>query len=568
MDFPTAGWWRSAVIYQIYPRSFADSNGDGMGDLGGVRAHLDYLAELGIDAVWFNPWYASPQADAGYDVADYRAIDPAFGTLSEAEELIREAHARSIRVIVDVVPNHASDQHPWFKEALAGSAAARDLFWFRPGRGEHGEFPPNNWQSIFGGPAWTRVKDADGTPGDWYLHLFAAEQPDLNWDNPQVRAEFEDVLRFWFDRGADGVRIDSAALLLKDLELADFDHALPPFPHPYTDRDEVHEVYRSWRRIADSYAEPRALIGEVWLPDADRFAAYLRPDEMHTAFNFAFLGCAWEAGALRAVIDETLAVHAPVGAPATWVLSNHDVPRHVTRYGRADTSFNLDYRQLGAPTDRALGLRRARAALLLSLALPGSVYVYQGEELGLEEVENIPDNLRQDPMFFRTHGQNLGRDGCRVPLPWSGAAPPFGFSPAGAVAEPWLPQPLSWADRTVEAQNGDPDSMLELYRRALAARRQQPALGDGPMAWLPASDAVLAFRRGDGFTCVVNLSERAVDLPVTGSVVLSSGPLAANQLPPDTAVWLTPVAAIRVAAESVRRPPRTMPSSPLCSASL
>jgi alpha-glucosidase len=544
-------WWRSAVIYQIYPRSFADGNGDGMGDLAGVRARLGYLADLGVDAIWFNPWYASPQADAGYDVADYRAIDPAFGTLAEAEELVREAHALGIRIIVDVVPNHSSDQHAWFREALASrpGSTARELFWFRPGRGAAGELPPNDWQSIFGGPAWTRTTDPDGTPGEWYLHLFAAEQPDLNWDSPKVREEFEDVLRFWFDRGADGVRIDSAALLMKDHDLVDFDHDAPPLPHPYSDRDEVHEVYRSWRAIADSYVERRALIGEVWLPDADRFAAYMRPDELHTAFNFAFLGCAWDAAALRGCIDETLAVHAPVGAPATWVLSNHDVPRHVTRYGRADTSFTLDYRQLGAPTDRALGLRRARAALLLNLALPGSVYLYQGEELGLEEVEDIPDDLRQDPMFFRTQGTNLGRDGCRVPLPWSGDAPPFGFSPPGATKEPWLPQPAAWRDRTVEAQDGDPEAMLNLYRRALAERRAQPALGDGPFAWLPAPDGVLAFRRGPaaarppaapdaGFSCVVNLSAVPVPLPVSGEVVLASGPIDDGNLPPDTAAWV------------------------------
>jgi alpha-glucosidase len=539
---PAEGWWRSAVIYQIYPRSFADSSGDGIGDLAGVRAHLSYLAELGVDAIWFNPWYASPQADAGYDVSDYRAIDPVFGTLAEAEELIREAHVLGIRIIVDVVPNHTSDAHPWFIEALAAGprSAARDLFWFRPGRGAHGELPPNDWQSIFGGPAWTRTKNPDGTPGEWYLHLFAAEQPDLNWDNPRVRREFEDVLRFWFDRGADGVRIDSAAMLLKDPVLANFDESNPPVPHPFTDRDEVHDVYRAWRAIAESYAEPRALIGEVWLPDADRFAAYLRPDELHTAFNFSFLGCPWEAPALREVIDETLRVHAPVDAPATWVLSNHDVPRHVTRYGRANTSFSLDFRQLGVPTDLALGTRRARAAILLNLTLPGSVYLYQGEELGLEEVEDIPEALRQDPMFFRTHGQNLGRDGCRVPIPWSGVTPPFGFSPPDASAEPWLPQPATWRYRTVEIEAGDSDSMLELYRTALRMRRNHASLGDGPFAWLPAPAGVLSFVRGPeaDFICVVNISDGSVELPA-GDLLLSSGPLDGGLLPPDTAAWLS-----------------------------
>ncbi|WP_249714062.1 glycoside hydrolase family 13 protein [Rhizomonospora bruguierae] len=537
MGVNATAWWRSAVIYQIYPRSFADGNGDGIGDLAGVRARLGHLAALGVDAIWFSPWYASPQADAGYDVADYRAIDPVFGTLVEAEELIRQAHALGIRVVVDVVPNHCSSEHPWFSEAVHSGpgSTARDLFWFRDGRGEAGELPPNDWQSIFGGPAWTRVRD-----GQWYLHLFDPGQPDLNWEHPKVREEFEDVLRFWLDRGADGIRIDSAALLMKDGELGDFDHAEPPVPHPYMDRDEVHDVYRAWRAIVDGYPEPRALIGELWLPDPERFAAYLRPDELHTAFNFGFLGCAWRAKALRAVVDATLAVHAPVDAPATWVLSNHDVPRHVTRYGREDTTFTLEHRQLGVPTDRALGLRRARAALLLTLALPGSVYLYQGEELGLEEVEDIPDALRQDPMFVRTNGANLGRDGCRVPLPWSGGAPPFGFSPPGAGRDPWLPQPAAWRDRTVEAQTGDPDSMLELYRRALACRRSQPELGDGPFAWLPGADPdVLAFTRGGrgALACVLNLSTAPVGLPA-GTVLLASGPLDGAHLPPDTAVWL------------------------------
>jgi alpha-glucosidase len=542
----SAGWWRSAVIYQIYPRSFADGNGDGVGDLAGVRARLKYLAGLGVDALWFCPWYASPQADAGYDVSDYRAIDPVFGTLAEAEELIVEAHALGMRIIVDVVPNHCSDQHPWFRRALAEGpgSAARELFWFRPGRGPSGELPPNGWQSIFGGPAWTRTTDPDGTPGEWYLHLFASEQPDFNWDNQRVRDEFLDILRFWLDRGADGVRIDSAALLSKDPGLADFDPADPPYPHPLQDRDDVHEIYREWRRVADSYPDPRALIGEVWLPDAQRFANYLRPDELHTAFNFAFLGCAWQADALRDVIDETLAVHAPVGAPATWVLSNHDVPRHVTRYGRADTSFNLDYRQLGAPTNLALGTRRARAAILLTLALPGSAYVYQGEELGLEEVEDLPDAVRQDPMFFRTAGANLGRDGCRVPIPWSGQEPPFGFiaeAVADAGAEPWLPQPAAWKTLTVEVETGDPGSMLELYRAVLAHRRESReggVLGDGDIEWLPAPEGVLAFGRGSAFACVVNLSSEPVTLPVDGTVVLSSGSMPDGLLPTDTAAWV------------------------------
>jgi alpha-glucosidase len=535
-----AEWWRSAAIYQVYPRSFADGNGDGVGDLIGIRSHLGYLRDLGVDAIWFSPWYPSPMADAGYDVADYRDIDPAFGTLEEAEALIAEAHQLGIRSIVDIVPNHCSSAHPWFKEALAAGrgSAARDLFWFRDGRGEHGELPPNNWVSIFGGPAWTRIPD-----GQWYLHLFAPEQPDFNWSNPKVREEFEDILRFWFNRGVDGIRIDSAALCEKDPTLHDFDHDVPPFPHPYSDRDETHEIYRAWRRIADSYAEPRALIGEIWLPDVERFIQYLRPDEMHTAFNFDFLGAPWDAGALRASIDATLAAHAPVSAPATWVLSNHDVFRHVTRYGRADTSFTHDHehrrRQTGAFTDFALGTRRARAATLLSFALPGSAYIYQGEELGLNEVEDIPDEQRQDPLFARTGGANPGRDGCRVPLPWSGDAPPFGFSPDRAVAAPWLPQPPAWKDFTAAAQQGDPASMLEFYRSALRIRRAEEALGEGSMAWIEAPAGVLAFRREPGFACLANLSGAPVPLIEHDRVLLASGPLTEDgQLPPDTAVWL------------------------------
>jgi alpha-glucosidase len=540
-------WWRSAVIYQVYPRSFADGDGDGIGDLAGFRARLPYLHDLGVDALWFSPWYPSPMADAGYDVADYRDIDPAFGTLAEAEALIAEAHGLGLRIIVDIGPNHCSDAHPWFREALTAGrgSAARELFWFRDGRGERGELPPNNWESIFGGPAWTRVAD-----GQWYLHLFAPQQPDLNWGNPKVREEFEDILRFWFDRGVDGVRIDSAALCSKDPLLRDL--VVPgqrsgeprdtPAQHPFTDRDDNHEIYRAWRRIADSYDRPRALIGEIWLPDTERFIQYLRPDEMHTAFNFDFLAAPWEAGAFHATIDATLAAHAPVSAPATWVLSNHDVFRHVTRYGRHDTSFTHDHehrrRQTGAPTDVALGTRRARAAVLLSLALPGSAYVYQGEELGLGEVEDIPDEQRQDPLFARTGGANPGRDGCRVPLPWSGDAPPFGFSPPGATAAPWLPQPASWRHLTAEAERGDAGSMLELYRSALRARRVESALGDGTMRWLDAPADVLAFHREPRFACVLNMSTVDVPLPAHEAVLLASGPLPGGMLPPDTTVWL------------------------------
>jgi alpha-glucosidase len=528
-------WWRGATIYELYVQSFADGNGDGLGDLAGVRARLPYLATLGIDAIWFSPWYPSPKSDAGYDVADYRSIDPAFGTLADADALIADGHAHGIKTIIDIVPNHCSDRHPWFQAALAGAAgsAERARFWFRPGRGPGGDLPPNNWRSIFGGPAWTRVTEPDGTPGEWYLHLFAPQQPDFNWANPEVRAEFEAILRFWFDRGVDGIRIDSAALLTKDPRLPDIG---PDDQAPYTDRDDVHDIYRAWRAVAGQYPG-RVLIGEVWLADAVRLARYLSPDELHTVFNFPYLCCPWDAARLREVIDSTLAFHAVAGAPATWVLSNHDVDRHVSRYGRADTSFGLDRRDHSQPVDLELGTRRARAAALLTMALPGSVYLYQGEELGLWEVEDIPDERRQDPIWYRTGGADPGRDGSRVPLPWAGLEPPFGFSPLGATAPPWLPQPKEWRELTVELQAGDPDSMLELYRAALRLRRAEPALGDGRLHWLPAPAGVLAFGRG-GLSCVANLSPAPVALPAHTAVLLASGPLDDGLLPPDTAVWL------------------------------
>jgi alpha-glucosidase len=535
-------WWRSAAIYQVYIRSFADGNGDGIGDLAGVRAKLRYLQELGVDAIWFNPWYPSPMADGGYDVADYRDIDPVFGTLAEAEQLIAEARTLGIRVIIDIVPNHVSDRHAWFREALAAgpSSPLRDRFWFRPGRGERDELPPNNWRSIFGGCAWTRTTNPDGSQGDWYLHLFAPEQPDLNWSNAEVRREHEAVLRFWFDRGAAGVRIDSAAFLFKDGSLPDFEVDDAPAPHPYVDRDELHDVYRDWRAIADGYPGERILIGELWLPDTERFARYLRPDELHTAFNFEFLSCPWDAERLRAVIEETLAAHAPVGAPATWVLSNHDVTRHVTRYGRAgDTGFDFQSKARPTPAvDLTVGTRRARAAALLAMALPGAVYVYQGEELGLPEVEDLPEDVLQDPMFFRSGGSDPGRDGCRVPIPWEGHKPPFGFSLNGWSAGPWLPQPAEWDVYTAAAQSGDPRSMLALYRAALRVRRAEPALGDGPLDWLPAPGRVLAFNRGDRFACVANLSDEPVELPDHDAVLLASAPVEGRRIAPDAAVWL------------------------------
>ena len=552
-------WWRSAVIYQVYIRSFADGNGDGVGDLAGVRSRLGYLRDLGVDAIWFTPWYPSPLADGGYDVSDYRGIHPAFGELAEAEALIREALALGIRTIIDVVPNHISSEHDWFKDALAAGPGSpeRERFWFHPGKGPGGDEMPTHWISNFQGETWTRTTNPDGTPGEWFLHLFTPQQPDLNWNHPDVVHEHEDVLRFWFDRGVAGVRIDSAALLIKDPALPEVPENPGPGEHPNTDRDAVHDVYRAWRAIADSYEGTRVLVGEVWMPDAARFAAYLRPDEMHTAFNFDFMSRPWDSAQLRASIDEMLAAHAPVGAPSTWVLSNHDVTRPVTRYGRADSSFAFASKRFGIHTDLELGTRRARAAALLTAALPGSLYVYQGDELGLPEVEDLPDDAREDPMHFRSNGVDPGRDGCRVPLPWSGTHPPFGFSPpdlqwrastpaeAGrrAVADPWLPQPPDWSRYTVEAQTHDPHSMLSLYRAALGIRRSIAALGDGALEWLPNEPGVLAFSRGSGFVSITNLSTHPIDLPAHHQVLLVSTELeeagdGIHRLAPDSTAWL------------------------------
>ncbi|MHB6905340.1 glycoside hydrolase family 13 protein [Streptomyces sp. DB-54] len=533
-------WWRDAVIYQIYPRSYADGDGDGVGDLAGLRRRLDHVAALGVDALWITPWYPSPMADGGYDVADPRGVDPLFGTLADAEELIAEARRRGLRILVDVVPNHVSDAHPWFRAALAAPPGSpeRARFHFRPGRGPGGDLPPNNWPSEFGGPAWTRVVEPDGTPGEWYLHLFAPEQPDLNWADARVRAEYESVLRFWFDRGVAGIRVDSATLLTKDPALPD----LPgEGPHPYVDREDLHDVYRAWRRIADAYPDPRVLVGEMWLRDPARLARYLRPDELHTAFTFDFLRSPWDADRLRACIDATLAGHAAVDAPPTWVLCNHDVTRTVTRYGRADSSFDFAGKAHDVPVDPALGTRRARAAALLTLALPGSVYLYQGEELGLPEVEDLPADRLRDPMHFRSGGADPGRDGCRVPMPWSGTAPPFGFGPDGS--DPWLPQPPAWAALTVAAQQTAPDSMLNLYRSALRLRRAAtggPTTTRSGLRWLPAPDGVLAFHGPGTLTCWTNLTSRQVPLPARHDVLLSSAPLTGGTLPPDTTAWLRP----------------------------
>ena len=485
-------WWRSAAFYEIYVRSFQDSNGDGIGDLPGIRSRLRYLKELGVDALWLTPFYPSPQADHGYDVADYTDVDRRFGTLADFDALLADAHELGLRVTIDVVPNHVSKEHRWWRERP-------DYFVWTD--------EPNNWPSQFGGPAWT----FDEARGRWYLHLFATEQPDLDWHNPDVEAEFDAILRFWLDRGVDGFRIDVAHGLYKDPQLRDEDEPFPettPFSSDWRraiDQPEVHPLYRDWRRLAASYADDRVLVGEVVFSDPKRIARYVRPDELHLAFNFPHLFTAWDADALRDVVDRTLAALAEVGATATWVLENHDVPRLPTRYG---------------------SLRAARAGLLLLLALPGAAFLYAGQELGLEEV-SLPDEARRDPIFRRSGGKRLGRDGCRVPLPWTSDAPGLGFS----TAEPWLPQPASWGELSVETQRDDPASTLELARAALANR---PRGGD--LAWLESAPGTLVFAR-DEMICAVNVSAPSFDLP-DGVLALASEPGITTALPANTAAWI------------------------------
>ncbi|RIV36640.1 glycoside hydrolase family 13 protein [Micromonospora radicis] len=535
----TTAWWTEAVIYQIYPRSFADSGGDGIGDLPGITARLGHLQELGVDAIWLSPFYPSPQADAGYDVADYRDVEPLFGTLADADQLIEQAHARGLRVIVDLVPNHTSSAHRWFQAALAAApgSAERQRYVFRDGRGPGGAEPPNDWQSVFGGPAWTRLPD-----GEWYLHLFDSAQPDLNWDNPEVRAEFLDVLRFWLDRGVDGFRVDVAHGLIKQADLADWQEpqeilsgreADKPRP-PMWDQDGVHEVYRQWRQLLDGYPGERILVAEAWVEPAERLARYVRPDEMHQAFNFEYLLAAWTAPAQYAVITRSLAATDAVGAPTTWVLSNHDVVRHASRLGLPIGAPRPNGIGIGdEQPDAATGLRRARAATLLMLALPGSAYLYQGEELGLPEHTTMPDEARQDPTWERSARTQRGRDGCRVPIPWEADAPSYGFGPTDAS---WLPQPPIWAEYALDRQREVPGSTYEMYRTALRLRRTH-GLGRGTLRWLGSGDEVLTFRNGD-VVVLTNFGAAPVDVPA-GRLLHSSGPLdESGRVPTDVTVWV------------------------------
>jgi alpha-glucosidase len=518
-----AAWWSNAVFYQVYPRSFADSNGDGVGDIDGLVAHLDHLERLEVDAIWLSPVTVSPMADHGYDVADPRDIDPLFGGMPAIERLIAAAHERGIKITMDVVPNHTSSQHVWFQAALAAGPGteARERYHFRDGRGPDGALPPNNWTSVFGGSAWTRVVEPDGNPGQYYLHLFDTEQPDLNWENPEVFDDFEKTLRFWLERGVDGFRIDVAHGMAKPPDLPDAKDEVKVLSHsdddPRFNNPSVHDIHRKIRKIVDEYPEA-VTIGEVWVMDNLRWAEYLRADELHLGFNFRLTKVGFDAGGIHDAIQNALEAIAIYDAVPTWTLSNHDVDREVTRYGGGE-----------------IGLRRALAMAMVMIALPGTVFLYNGEELGLPDVLDLPEEALQDPTWERSGHAERGRDKCRVPLPWSGEAPPFGFS---SSADTWLPMPADWASLTVEKQDADPNSTLSFFRTALKLRRERAEFDGVELEWLTATPEALVFGRGaGGLVCALNTGKRPMPLPA-GELILASAPLVDGQLPSDAAAWL------------------------------
>ena len=532
---PTTGEgdWRRGVIYQIYPRSFADGNGDGMGDLQGALSRLPYLSDLGVDAVWVSPWFVSPMADGGYDVADYCDIHPMFGSLEDAETFIAACHERNIKVIIDLVANHCSSAHPWFQRALAAEPGSpwRDWFYFRDGRGDNGEVPPTDWVSVFGGRAWTRVTNSDGTPGQWYLHLFDAAQPDLNWNNPAVRSAFDDIFRFWFDRGVDGFRLDAVPAIGKEPDFRDAgcdqSGQFTPETSPqtrYWDAGNVHEIVKLWRTLADTYSPPKYLIGEINVNTPEALLRYIRPGELQSVFAMNLTKAPWSAREFERLITGNLNFANDGQSWPTWVLSSHDEVRTVSRFARlADGTSDL-----------AIGLRRARAAMLITLALPGSACLYQGEELGLPQVEDLPRELLEDPIVARTGNPLKGRDGCRVALPWDTSTPSFGFG----AGRPRLPQPASWGAISAAVQEADPDSFLRFTRTVLRVRREHVATQPDTCSWDSMGEDVVAFRRGT-LQCIVNFGAAPLPLPADAEVVLSSAPLEDGCLPTDAGVWLT-----------------------------
>jgi len=518
-------WWHKAVLYQVYLRSFADANDDGVGDIAGLISRLPYIKDLGVDAVWISPWYASPMLDGGYDVRDYVDTDPLFGSLEDVQTLIDTSHRLGLRVVLDFVANHCSSQHPWFQSALSSPVGSkeRDWFYFKDGQGEGGNEPPNDWKSIFGGPAWTRSKNLDGTPGQWYFHLFDSSQPDLNWKNEEVLIQFDDILRFWFDRGVDGCRLDAVSAIGKDDDYRDMgfapDHLYRPDiwgPVPFYDAEGVHDVIRRWRRVAREYPTEKFLVGEVVVRDVDRLARYLRRDELQSALSFDLSKIVWDADAFRQMINTLHGACFERFSWMTWTLSSHDEKRTVSRYSQDGPAEGV----LGDATP--MGHRRARAAYLLALALPGSACIYQGEELGLWEVVDIHEDRLQDPIYFRTGKQELGRDGCRVPLPWEKDGPSLGFS---TRQDTWLPQPPRWADVSVATQLSDASSTLHFFRSVLALRSTLLNDDEWAVEWEPSPTGVLILRRGPDIRCVVNFSGEPFLIGDDEDLLVSSSPL-------------------------------------------
>jgi alpha-glucosidase len=539
-------WWQTAVIYQIYPRSFADGDGDGIGDLKGVESRLESLQALGIDAIWFSPFFKSPQKDAGYDVSDYKSIDPLFGSNADFDNLLAKAKSLGIRIIVDLVPNHSSDQHELFQKALksAPGSPERDMYMFRDGKGENGELPPNNWESVFGGKAWSRITEADGSLGQWYLHIFDSSQPDFNWENPKVHEFFAGVLRFWLDKGVDGFRIDVAHGLVKADGLPNITSAQsqtlehdPANPHPFWGQEGVHDIIRSWRKILDEY-DDRAMCAEAWVLPLSRMAKWVRPDEYHQTFNFGYLETPWAKEPLVKVISDSLEAFGSVGAPSTWVLSNHDVIRHVSRFGVETPPPQGSGIGPGMEQpDEELGQRRGRAATAFMLGIPGGAYLYQGEELGLPEHTTLEGKYRQDPTFARTNGERVGRDGCRVPLPWeANGGASFGFNTSG---KSWLPAPESYKRYARDVQEGVAGSTLELYKK-LIAERKKLALGSGEFRWAPeySSANTLAYVN-NGVLVVSNFGPELITIPA-GDVIVStqSSLTAGGQLEANQSAWI------------------------------
>jgi alpha-glucosidase len=553
-------WWQRASVYQLYVRSFADSNGDGIGDLAGITARLPHIASLGVDAIWLNPCYPSPQIDHGYDVSDYFNIEPAYGDLAAFDALVDAASAHGIRILMDVVPNHCSAQHPWFKAAVAAGPGSpeRARFHFLPGKGADGSQPPNNWTAIFGGSVWTRVTEADGSPGEWYLGVFTPDQPDMNWNNPEVVQHFDDMLRFWFDRGVEGFRADAVTVLAKAEGYPDLEEELEQFvANPlFTWVPEGHNAWRHWREVVNAYEAEHPgrdlfIVAEAYTPGRpDLMLDYANPNEFHQAFAFDLMLAPWRTDWLRKIISETIDALSPGGVLPAWTMNNHDAQRSVTRLARADATtrdslFPGSIINTDVELDLELGARRARAAYLLEMALPGCVYLYAGEELGLPEVLDLPDHLRQDPVFHNTGGKTKGRDGCRIPLPWTAdGAGSNGFSPSTATTSSWLPQPSDWGRHGADLQERDPQSFLALYRTAGALRRSLEGLRSGDFAWVDgADDRLLVFDRGD-VRVVCNPTAVAIPLPAeivgTRTVALGSHAEATEpgQVPADSTLWL------------------------------